>query len=68
MALETFQTKNLTMNRNQIIEALHFIQEGKSIRDTEIPINEKNVIQWHELQQEMSNGYMIDLPLNNEDI
>jgi len=51
-----------------MIEALQFINEGKTIRDSQIPINEKNVMQWHELQQEMSQGYTIDLPTNNEDL
>lgn len=61
-----FQTKNRKMNRNEMILAIHYISEGKTIRDTQIPITEKNVVQWQELSQEMTSGYTIDLPNNNK--
>ena len=56
------QKSNIIMTRIQMIKAIHSIIKGQSIKETDIPVTEKNLIQWQELQQEMHSGYAIDLP------
>lgn len=50
------------MNREQMLQAVLAIHQGKDYFESGLPLKLDFILQWHELKSEISEGYSIDVP------